>query len=111
MLGFNIRDPERDRESDTARFKRITTTLMAVRNELQLEKLGLSKRFAEASADAALTLEAMTEIAEPESYEGRLENLTGVMRAYEKRVAFLESQLNFVEGILEKLSSFHDDLQ
>ncbi len=110
MFGFNVRDPERDRESDTARFKRIITTLTAVRNELELEKLGLNKRFAEASADAALTLEAMTDIAEPESYEGRLENLTSVMKAYEKRVAFLESQLTFVEGILGKTSSFYDEL-
>ncbi|MHC1550444.1 hypothetical protein [Phyllobacterium sp. K27] len=110
MLGFNIRSPERDREADTARFKRIVTTLLAVKNELQMEQLGLNKRFAEASADAALTLEAMAEIAEPDSYEGRLENLTGVIRAYEKRAAFLESQLSFVEGILGQVSSFHDNL-
>lgn len=110
MFGFNVRSPERDRETDISRFKRIVTTLAAVKNELETEKLGLNKRFAEASADAALTLEAMAGIAAPESYENRLENLTSVIKAYEKRITFLDSQLSFVDGVLGKVSSFCNDL-
>jgi hypothetical protein len=110
MFGFNIRSPERDRETDISRFKRITTTLIAVKNELQMEKSGLNKRFAEASADAALTLEARASSAAPESYENRLENLTSVIKAYEKRATFLEDQLSFVEGVLGKVSAFYEGL-
>ncbi|MEP7456452.1 hypothetical protein [Phyllobacterium sp. SB3] len=109
MFGFNIRSPERDRETDISRFRRIVTTLTAVKNELEKEKLGLNKRFAEASADAALTLEAMADIAHPESYETRVENLTSVIKAYEKRIVFLDGQINFVDGVLGKVSSFCDE--
>ncbi len=110
MFGFNVRSPERDRETDLVRFKRIVTTMMAVKNELQMEKIGLNKRFMEASADAALALEAMDDTADPETYENRLESLTSIIKAYETRIAFLDSQLNFLEDVLGKVSSFHDDL-
>ncbi|WP_157179396.1 hypothetical protein [Phyllobacterium sp. YR531] len=75
-----------------------------------MEKYGLNQRFTETSADAALTLDAMAGVIHPGSYEDRLENLTSVIKAYEKRITFLDSQLDFVEAVLVRVSSYHSDL-
>ncbi len=106
MFGFSTRSLGRDRETDFSRFTRIQTTLSQVLAELEREKVGLRKRFTDTSADAALTLEAMSGQNDTNAYESRLDDLTVSIQGYEQRIMFLDTQLEFVDGILGSIGSF-----
>lgn len=109
MFGFSTRSLGRDRETDYSRFTRMQTTLGQVLAEIEREKAGLRKRFTDTSADAALTLEAMSGQNDTIAYESRLDDLTVSIQGYEQRIMFLDTQLEFVEGILGSIGSFIRD--
>lgn len=108
VFRFKTRSPDRDRLTDTARFQRIRDLLAEVSNEMDREKTGFEKRYGTVAADAAFLFEAMDNDAAPAGDSERIADLTETLHACERRIAFLNKQMLFMEECRQFVQQFAD---
>lgn len=108
VFGFKTRSADRDRQTDTTRFQRIRDLLAEVSGEMDREKTGFEKRYGTVAADAAFLVEAMDNEAAPAGDNERIASLTETLRACERRIAFLNKQMLFMEECRQFVQQFVD---
>lgn len=108
VFGFKTRSADRDRQTDTMRFQRIRDLITEVSNEMDREKTGFEKRYGTVAADAAFLVEAMDNEAAPAGDNERVASLTETLRACERRIAFLNKQMLFMEECRQFVQQFVD---
>ncbi len=108
VFGFKTRSADRDRQTDTMRFQRIRDLIAEVSGEMDREKTGFEKRYGTVAADAAFLVEAMDNDAAPAGDNERIASLTETLRACERRIAFLNKQMLFMEECRQFVQQFVD---
>ncbi|WP_202313976.1 hypothetical protein [Mesorhizobium sp. L-8-10] len=108
VFGFKTRSAERDQQTDAARFQRIRDVIAEVSGEMDREKSGFEKRYGTVAADAAFLVEAMDNEASPSGDSERIATLTETLRACERRIAFLNRQMLFMEECRQFVQQFVD---
>jgi len=109
VFRFRTRSPERDRQTDTARFGRIQEVLEEISDEMGREKTGFEKRYGSVAADAAFLFEAMENEAGSAKDSNRIADLTNTLQACERRIAFLKKQILFMEECRKIMRQFVED--
>lgn len=108
VFGFKTRSADRDRQTDTMRFQRIRDLIAEVSGEMDREKTGFEKRYGTVAADAAFLVEAMDNEAALAGDNERIASLTESLRACERRIAFLNKQMLFMEECRQFVQQFVD---
>jgi hypothetical protein len=106
MLGFRIRSPDRDRQTDTARMQKLRQVLLDLGAELASEKAGFQNRYEAASADAAFSQQVYEDGRGNTEISARVDDLTSSLINYSRRIAALDRQNAFVDEMLVRLDAF-----
>lgn len=101
---FRTRHPDRNRQTDTDRRKRLCSAIDAVQTEIRLELNGIRRRYEATSTNAAFLFDAI-ENGEAAS-ETRLDELSASMKTCETRVGELAGQIAFLSGLREVAAGF-----
>jgi hypothetical protein len=109
LFGFRTRNPQRDRETDRARFERLLKLFGRLIAEIEAEFDGLKERYGRTQASAAFALDAF-ENGEGEELSAKADDLALAMRRYQARIAALERQLDFVRKAETQTRTFCDGL-
>lgn len=103
---FLTRNPNRDRENDLARMNRLQQTLQQIGLELANERSGFEKRYLSASADAAFSQEIVEDRQDDGTLSARVDDLTTTLINYTRRIAMLDRQIAYLDGMQESLEAF-----
>jgi N-acyl-D-aspartate/D-glutamate deacylase len=106
LFSFRTRSPERDRETDALRFQRLGQLMRHLRTEMQNERDGLQSRYENVAASAAFSQEALENGRGGADMSSRIDELTGSMLRYSRRIASLDSQIAFIAGLEEDVAAF-----
>jgi hypothetical protein len=100
-----MRSRQRDRETDTGRLTRLDGLLEAMRAEIERERNGLQARYESVSTRAAFSQQALEN--EPVfPLPPVIDELTETMIRYSARLAALEKQIDFVNGLRQQAALF-----
>ena len=88
LFGFRTRNPQRDRETDRARFERLLNLFGRLIAEIEAEYDGLKERYGRTQASAAFALDAF-ENGEGEELSAKADDLALAMRRYQALIAAL----------------------
>jgi hypothetical protein len=109
LFGFRTRNPQRDRETDRARFVRLLKLFRQLLAEIGAEYDGLKGRYEQTQASAAFALDAFVN-GDGQELSAKADDLALAMRRYQARIAALERQLAFVRNAEQETRTFHDAL-
>jgi hypothetical protein len=99
LFRFQIRNPNRDRETDEGRLQRLQQLIGDIRGELEREKDGLRDRYEKVAADAAFSQQALENDRAGAGTSSRIADMTDTMIRYRKRIQMLERQIGFVTDL------------
>lgn len=111
---FRTRNPQRDRDTDAARALRLCGLLDELRAEMEQERDGLRGRYEDVTARAAFSQQALDDERAGPEMSSAVEELTGTLIHYTKRLALLEAQVEFVTGLRGRAGLFpqqNDEVQ
>ncbi|MGH6760735.1 MAG: hypothetical protein ACRECW_03970 [Phyllobacterium sp.] len=77
-----------------------------VRNEIEREKTGFSRRYDATAADAAFQLESMENEGIPSEEAADIDEKTETLKNYMARMAFLEKQISMIHSTEEVIERF-----
>jgi len=103
---FRTRDPRRDRESDAARALRLRAFLDDLHAEIEHERDGLRGRYESVTTRAAFSQQALEQDEAGPGMASSIDELTRTMIDYTRRIAALEAQAVFVNGLREHAARF-----
>ncbi len=106
LFRFRVRSPERDRETDSERLKRLKQSIATIRAEMDKEREGLRGRYDKVMADAAFSQEALENDNAGSAMSSRIDTMTDAMIRYTRRMADLQRQVEFVTGIEREVEAF-----
>lgn len=106
LFRFRTRNPERDRDTDESRRQRLEQLLDALSAEIERERGGLRNRYDKVTADAAFSQQALEDDRADGEISSRIDDLTGAMLRYTKRLVTLEQQSVFVTEIRSRINTF-----
>lgn len=109
LFNFRVRSPERDRETDRDRLRRLHQALDGIRVEMERERDGLRNRYEKVMADAAFSQQALEDDDADAAASSRIDEMTDAMIRYGKRMASLEAQIGFVTGIDRQVELFSEE--
>lgn len=105
---FRVRSRERDRETDSGRFRRLRQLLGDLRVEMERERDGLRGRYEKVTADAAFSQQALEDGA-GNAVSAKIDEMTDAMIRYTERIALLERQAAFVTGLDHQVERFSQE--
>jgi hypothetical protein len=103
---FRTRGPQRDRETDAARFSRLCAWLDDLHAEIERERNGLRGRYESVTARAAFSQQALEDEQAGPEMSSAVDELTRTMINYTTRLAALEQQAAFVIELRERAGQF-----
>jgi hypothetical protein len=106
IVGFQIRQPKRDGETDGQRRERLCAAIQGLELEVRSEMTGIQTRCETASVSAAFLLEAIEN--GQKGFDVRLAELSRTIIACEERTRELSRQLDFLAGLYVTASLFGD---
>jgi len=109
IFAFRTRSPDRDRQTDEARFGQLSRTLDELAAGIEAERTGIRNRYEAVSANAAFLVEAMDNSAVSVLRVGEMDQLTESLKACLRRIEVLARQKEFVSGLRHSLDIFVDD--
>ena len=108
LFRFQIRNPNRDRETDAGRLQRLHRMLDDFRMEIEGERNGLRDRYEKLGADAAFSYQALENDFVEASMSSKIDDITDTMIRYSGRIQSLEKQIGFVNGLRSQVEDFLD---
>ena len=109
LFRFQIRNPNRDRETDAGRLQRLHRTLDEFRLEIERERNGLRDRYEKVAADAAFSYQALENDCVEASMLSKIDDMTDTMIRYSGRIQSLEKQIGFVIGLRGQVEAFSQE--
>jgi chromosome segregation ATPase len=109
LFSFRTREPQRDRETDRARFDKLLKLFQQLLAEIEAERDGLKSRYGQTQASAAFALDAF-ENGDGEELSAKADDLALAMRRYRVRIAALEGQLAFLQRSETEINAYYDTL-
>jgi len=106
LFRFQIRNPNRDRETDAGRLRRLHRMLDDLRVEIERERTGLRDRHEKLAADAAFSYQALENDSVGPSMSSKIDDMTDTMILYNGRIQSLEKQIGFVIGLRDQVEVF-----
>lgn len=106
LFRFRTRDPQRDRETDSGRLQRLRQSLSDIRAEMEQEKRGLRDRYDKVTANAAFSQQLVEDERGGVGISSKIDDLTGTMIGYTKRLASLQAQIEFVTETERRIVAF-----
>jgi len=106
LFRFRTRNPQRDRDTDADRLRRLQQSLGDIRAEMERERNGLRERYDRVTADAAFSQQRLEDGRSGSSMSAKIDDMTGTMIRYTKRLASLQTQIDFVTGIGLEVKAF-----
>jgi hypothetical protein len=103
---FRTRNPQRDRDTDAARAGRLRAFLDELHGEIEHERDGLRGRYENVTARAAFSQQALEQDEAGPKTASSIDQLTQTMIDYTRRLAALEAQVDFVNGLRERAARF-----
>lgn len=110
IFAFRTRSPDRDRQTDEARFGQLSRALDELAAGIEAERTGIRSRYEAVSANAAFLVEAMDNSAAVSAQRvGEMNQLTESLKACLRRIEVLGRQKDFVSGLRHSLDIFVDE--
>jgi hypothetical protein len=106
LFRFRTRNPERDRETDMSRLQRLHQSLADIRAEIERERNGLRDRYEKVTANAAFSQQTLEDDSAGAAMSSKIDDMTGAMIRYTKRLASLQAQVDFVTELDRKVDAF-----
>jgi hypothetical protein len=106
LFRFRTRNPERDRETDMSRLQRLHQSLADIRAEMERERTGLRERYEKVTANAAFSQQTLEDDSAGAVMSSKIEDMTGAMIRYAKRLASLQAQIDFVTETDRNIDAF-----
>jgi hypothetical protein len=106
LFGFRTRNLQRDHETDIGRLQRLHQLFGEIRAEIEQEKSGLRDRYEKVMADAAFSQQTLEDGRAGVAISSKIDDLTETMIRYSKRIASLDTQINFVAEMDRRLDLF-----
>ncbi|WP_439501682.1 hypothetical protein [Aminobacter ciceronei] len=109
IFAFRTRSPDRDRQTDEARFGQLSRALDELAAGIEAERTGIRNRYEAVSANAAFLVEAMENSAVSVLRAREMDQLTESLKACLRRIEALGRQKDFVAGLRHSLDIFADE--
>lgn len=109
LFRFRTRSPDRDRETDDSRGRRLRQFMGDLRSEIQREHDGLKERYEKITADAAFSQQALEDNRAASGTSSKIDALTESMIGYTKRLGLLEQQISFMNQMLGQAELFSQE--
>lgn len=109
IFAFRTRSPDRDRQTDEARFGQLSRALDELAAGIEAERTGIRNRYEAVSANAAFLVEAMENSAVSVLRAREMDQLTESLKACLRRIEVLGRQKDFVSGLRHSLDIFADE--
>jgi len=106
LFRFQVRNPNRDRDTDAGRLQRLHRMLDELRVEIERERNGLRDRYEKLAADAAFSYQAMENDGVEASMSSKIDDMTDTMIRYSGRIQALDRQIGFVIGLRGQVEGF-----
>lgn len=106
VFPFKTRNPDRDRASDQARIGQFAVLAAEIGRAIAREHEGLAQRRQREADDAAFLMEAAADGEAAATAPQRLATLSASLMAAERRLALLERQLAWLDGLTHTLNAF-----
>lgn len=106
IFAFRTRSPDRDRQSDGARFEQLTSVLDQVAAEIEAERTGIRNRYEAVSANAAFLVEAVSNDAVSSSRAAEMDQLTEAIKSCLRRIEALGRQKEFIAELRSRVDDF-----
>jgi hypothetical protein len=106
---FAFRSPDRDRQTDEARFGQLSRALDELAAGIEAERTGIRNRYEAVSANAAFLVEAMENSAVSVLRAREMDQMTESLKACLRRIEALGRQKDFVAGLRHSLDIFADE--
>jgi hypothetical protein len=106
LFRFQTRNPQRDRETDSSRLQQLRQSLADIRAEMEQEKNGLRDRYEKVTANAAFSQQTLEDDRPGAVMSAKIDDLTGTMIRYTKRLASLQTQIDFVTDMDRRIEAF-----
>jgi hypothetical protein len=103
---FRTRGPQRDHDTDAARASGLCAFLDGLRADLERERDGLRGRYESVTTRAAFSQQALEDERAGAGMSSAVEELTGTMIRYTRRLAALEEQIAFVTDLRGRAALF-----
>jgi hypothetical protein len=103
---FRVRSPERDRETDLDRMRRLRQVFRDICVEMEREREGLRDRYEKVTADAAFSQLALEDDYASAGLSSKIDDMTDTMIHYTKRIASLDAQIEFVTELDSRVELF-----
>jgi hypothetical protein len=105
MSIFRTRSPDRDRDTDSQRFHRLSSLLLTLIKEMTDERQGLEARQRKTKDDAAFSLLALEEEGS-DRISARVDQLTTSLILATHRLKALDDQIEFMNRLLGETIAF-----
>jgi hypothetical protein len=105
LTRFRVRSPERDRETDASRLRRLRQLIAELHAEMERERGGLRDRYEKVAANAAFSLLAL-EDGGGTGVSSKIGDMTETMIHYARRMSSLEVQIGFVSDLDQQVALF-----
>lgn len=109
IFAFRTRSPDRDRQTDEARFGQLSRALDELAAGIEAERTGIRNRYEAVSANAAFLVEAMENSAVSVLRAREMDQMTESLKAGLRRIEALGRQKDFVAGLRHSLDIFADE--
>jgi hypothetical protein len=109
IFAFRTRSPDRDRQTDEARFGQLSRALDELAAGIEAERTGIRNRYEAVSANAAFLVEAMDNSAVSVLRVREMDQMTESLKACLRRIEVLGRQKDFVSGLRHSLDIFADE--
>ncbi|AMS39987.1 MULTISPECIES: hypothetical protein [Aminobacter] len=109
IFAFRTRSPDRDRQTDEARFGQLSRALDELAAGIEAERTGIRNRYEAVSANAAFLVEAMENSAVSVLRAREMDQMTESLKACLRRIEALGRQKDFVAGLRHSLDIFADE--
>lgn len=106
IFGFKTRSPDRDRETDKARFEQLSQILVRLAAEIESEGAGIRNRYESVSANAAFLAEAVDNEAASPQRIAEMDQLTSSLKACHRRIDALEAQAALIDRLRHLVDTF-----
>ena len=85
LFRFRTRSPQRDRDTDIDRLRRLQQSIVDIRAEMERERNGLRDRYDRVTADAAFSQQRLEDGRDGDGASSKIDDMTGTMIRYTKR--------------------------
>jgi hypothetical protein len=106
IFPFRTRNSQRDSQTDTGRLQRLHKALSGIRSEMESERNGLRERYEDAMANAAFSQQLVEDHRGTVGMSSKVEDMTGAMMWYTKRIGLLQKQIDFVTDMSRSIEAF-----